>query len=302
MRSPPAQLNVQPVPIGGSRDHLGESPVWDVARGSLSWVSIHERLVRRWTLAQEQHPETVELSRRVGAIGLCGPDGYVVALEDGIGLLDADLATSGDLTPVEADRPTTRLNDGRVAPDGAFVVGGMHEGEPQEPLAALHRWHADGRVEMLLDGISCANAIAFSPDGAKMYFADMPTRRIDVFDYGPDGVRDRRPFFALGDRPGLPDGSAVDEEGFVWNAVWGGSVVLRIDPDGVVERELRLPVTNPTCVAFGGDDLDILFVTTARFGLSEAALAREPLAGCLLACRPGVRGRPEHRIPAGRAA
>jgi L-arabinonolactonase len=125
----------------------------------------------------------------------------------------------------------------------------------------------------------------------------MPTRRIDAFDYdlASGAISNRRVFASLADEPGLADGSIVDAEGCLWNAQWRGSKLVRYRPDGSVEREVPLPISNPTCMAFGGPDLDILFVTTAWFTLSPEQRAAEPLAGNVFAFRPGVRGRKEAR-------
>lgn len=287
-------------PVHGVADHLGECPLWDNNSQTLVWISIHERLLHRWRPDGEAEPATARLTKRIGSIGLCEDAGLLIAaLEDEIALLDPNGVRLSGTFIADPRAPTVRLNDGRVAPDGAFLVGGIDEGEPQAPVASLYRWRVGAAPEILLDGISCTNALAFSPDGATLYFADMPSRRIESFRYSPSGLSDRRPFFEFGDRPGLPDGSAVDAEGFVWNAVWGGGAVIRLDPDGKVEREIRLPVSNPTCAAFGGEDLGTLFITTARFGLPPESLAREPLAGRMFACRPGVVGLPEHRIRIG---
>ena len=192
---------------------------------------------------------------------------------------------------------TTRLNDGRVDPAGRFVCGGMDEADPQEGISAVYSLGRDRRAVSLLAGVHCANSICWGPDGRTMYFTDMPTRRIDMFDYDPltGAAVNRRTFADLSNEPGLADGSTVDAEGFLWNAQWGGNKVVRYAPDGSVDREIALPISNPTCLCFGGDDLDVLFITSAWFGLDDAARVREATAGGIFALRPGVKGLPEHR-------
>jgi L-arabinonolactonase len=125
----------------------------------------------------------------------------------------------------------------------------------------------------------------------------MPTRRIDALDYDvvTGHVGNRRLFASLADQPGSADGSVVDAEGCLWNAQWRGAKLVRYRPDGRIDREIALPVSNPTCLAFGGPNLDILFVTSAWFTLSDEERKREPHAGSLFAFRPGVCGRPEYR-------
>jgi len=222
----------------------------------------------------------------------------VVALERGFALLDLTSERAELIAEVQDSAPTTRLNDGRVDPAGRFICGGMDEGVPQQPVAHLYSLGEDGSVATLLRGIGCANSLCWSVDGRIMYFSDMPTRRIDAFDYdiGNGLASNRRKFTQLPGTAGLPDGSVVDAEGFLWNAQWQGSRLVRYDPSGAIEREVTLPVSNPTCLAFGGPGLEVLFVSTAWFGLSDAQRQAQPHAGSLFAFRPGVRGRREHRF------
>ncbi len=276
------------------RNILGESPVWDDREQLLYWVNIHA--AELWAWRPGIAARTVELPERVGAIGLREQGGLVLALESGFALLDSLDAEIHTVRRVESPAHT-RMNDGRVDPFGRFLCGGMNEETPQGSNAALYSLSADGRVTKLLDGIGCTNSLCWSPDGRTMYFSDMPTGRIDAFEYDArlGAIANRRTFATL-KQPGAPDGSIVDAEGHLWNAQWGGGKLVRYRPDGSVEREVALPVSNPSCVAFGGPELDILYVTSAWFTLDDAARAREPHAGSLFAFRPGVRGLPPERF------
>jgi L-arabinonolactonase len=279
------------------RNCLGESIVWDDREQRLYWTNVHDAEIWSWDPFGSEQPEVAHLPERVGALGLREQGGLVLALASGFALFDPRSGTLERCGAVEADLPTTRLNDGRVDPVGRFLCGGMDEGSPQQPLSALYAFDGARATHNILGGISCANSLCWSPDGTAMYFTDMPTRRIDVFDYelATGAATNRRVFADLSNEPGLADGSITDADGFLWNAQWLGSKLVRYRPDGTIEREVPLPVSNPTCLAFGGPDLDILFVTTAWFSLDEAQRAREPLAGNLFAFRPGVVGRPERR-------
>jgi L-arabinonolactonase len=279
------------------RHILGESPVWDAATGELLWVDIHDGEIWRYRAA-DQTLRTHVLPERVGAMGLAANGGYVLALASGFARFQPLGERLQRIADVEADVPTTRLNDGRVDRQGRFVCGGMDEAVDQRPLSAVYRLDGDGAVHRLIDGVHCANSICFSLDGATMYFSDMPTGRILAYGYDVDTgqVHSARLFADLADQPGLPDGSAVDADGYLWNAQWGGGRLVRYAPDGRVDRIVPVPVTNPTCPAFGGEDLETLFVTTARFGLTEAQLRNEPTAGGLFAVRPGVAGVHEPRF------
>jgi L-arabinonolactonase len=280
------------------RNDLGESIVWDNRSERLWWVNIHAREIWGWSPGGGSEPVVDRLDRRVGALGLRQTGGLALALEDGFATYAAGSGVLDGFVAVEADLPTTRLNDGRIDPRGRFVCGGMDEGAPQRHISAVYSHGGGGAPRSIIQDVGCSNSICWSPDGSVLYFTDMPTRRIDAFDYDLEtgAVSNRRTFVDLGREPGLADGSTVDAEGCLWNAQWGGGKVVRYTPDGKIDREIRLPVTNPTCLCFGGPALEILYITTARFGLDDKTLVNEPHAGSVFALKPGVTGLPEHRF------
>jgi L-arabinonolactonase len=279
------------------RHILGESPVWDAETGELLWVDIHDGEIWRYRAA-DQALFTHVLPERVGAVGLAADGGYVLALASGFARFEPRRGQLQRIADVEAELPTTRLNDGRVDRQGRFVCGGMDEAVDQRPLSAVYRLDGDGAMHRLIEGVHCANSICFSLDGATMYFTDMPTRQILAYAYDVETGQAHSPrlFADCSNQPGLPDGSTVDAEGCVWNAQWGGGRLVRYAPDGRVDRVVPVPVTNPTSLAFGGEGLATLYVTSARFGLTAAQLANEPTAGGLFALRPGVSGVIEPRF------
>jgi L-arabinonolactonase len=280
------------------RNDLGESIIWDHREQRLWWVNIHDRQIWKWSPFSADDPEIFILDERVGAIALREKGGIAVALESGFAMFDAANGRLDRIVDVETDQPTTRLNDGRADPAGRFVCGGMDEANPQRHISAVYSLDRDRNLARLIDGVACSNSICWSPDDRTLYFTDMPNRRIDAFDYDvtTGTASNRRTFADLSAESGFADGSTVDSEGGVWNAQWGGSKVVRYTADGTVDREIFLPVTNPTCISFGGPDLDVLFISTARFGLDEWTLANEPHAGSIFAVKPGFRGLPEHRF------
>ena len=184
-----------------------------------------------------------------------------------------------------------RLNDGRVDRQGRFWIGGMVE-DPARPSAARLYRIGQGRIAPQLDGLGIANGLCWSPDGTVCYFADSRQKVIWRFAFDPDrGTLSDRQEFA---RPpaGAPDGATVDAEGYVWSALWGGGSVVRYAPDGRLDRVVTVPVSQPTCVAFGGPELDLLFVTSAATGLGGS----ETGAGDLFVYNAQVRGLPESRF------
>jgi L-arabinonolactonase len=203
---------------------------------------------------------------------------------------------------IEEDRPTTRLNDGKLDRQGRLVFGTMDENPGgAHPIGQIWSYEGGARARVLATGVRIANSIAFSPDGRRMYFADTPTRVIRCYDYDPASgdLSGQRVFAALAG-PGFPDGSAIDAGGCLWNAEWGGGRVVRYTPDGRVDRTIAFPCSQVTCCAFGGAMLDVLFVTSARTGLDERALAAQSHAGALFAVNVGVSGIEDTPFPAAR--
>lgn len=214
----------------------------------------------------------------------------VAAFADGFAFLDLLTGSRTDIAKVDAGLKGVRLNDGRTDRQGRFLAGGMNE-DSSAPIASMWRLDPDLTVTRLFGDVACANGACFSPDGRTFWYADSGKGDIEAFDYDTEtGVPSRRRSVAKTAAPGVPDGSCVDAEGFVWNAVWEGYRVVRYAPDGRIDRVVRVPVRKPTCCAFGGDDLGTLFITSSRLGESAESLAAEPLAGCLFAIRPGIVG------------
>ncbi|MFJ9818373.1 SMP-30/gluconolactonase/LRE family protein [Streptomyces sp. NPDC101151] len=263
---------------------LGEGPTWDPATGRLIWLDILGRRVhtydpssgRRTVRTTEQH---------VGAAKPRAGGGLVLNLRDGVGLLDPD-GSFGWLhhEPV----PGRRANDAAVAPDGSLWAGTMRYDEATGG-GTLSRLTGDGAAETILPDVTVSNGTGWSPDGRLLYYADTPTRCVDVFDHDGDGIRNRRTLAEIEEGAGFPDGLTVDAEGCVWVALWDGGAVRRYTPSGDLDRVLTLPAPRTTACAFGGPDLTDLYVTTARAGLS----APHPLSGSVLVVPDAGKGLPQ---------
>ncbi|MCM3885590.1 SMP-30/gluconolactonase/LRE family protein [Frankia sp. R82] len=182
-----------------------------------------------------------------------------------------------------------RMNDGGCDPDGRFYCGSMAYDETPG-AGSLHRLDPDATTTVVLGGVTISNGLAWSPDGTRAYYVDTPTSRIDVFDYDPaGGLTGRRPFAVVPQGPGQPDGLAVDADGGVWTALWGGGAVCRFTGSGSLDQVIELPVPRTTACAFGGPDLGTLYVTTSRLATDTD---RHPGAGAIFAIDAGVRGLP----------
>ena len=272
-----------------ARAGVGEGPVWHGESGRLLWVDISGRLIHEFdpgTGLDTSWP----VPQMVGAISVRRSGGLVMAMADGFWVCERRLTGHRRVAPVEADRPENRMNDGKSDSRGRFWAGTM--GLDARPGAgALYRLDPDGGVRTMVSPVGLSNGLGWSPDDRRMYYADSLAQTLDVFDYEPEEGRiwNRRTLVEIPPEVGLPDGLCVDAEGFVWLAVFGAGEVRRYSPDGALDRTVRLPVSRVTCAAFGGAELDELYITSATEGVW---LDREPQAGGLFRHRPGVRGMP----------
>lgn len=258
---------------------LAEGPFWHPKRNELFWFDINKgRLFH--ADAKANVLDRIAFDEPVSAAALIDYDTLMIATASGLQRLDIASGAREPVIALEADNPDTRTNDSRVAPDGSWWIGTMGTTEVAN-AGTLYRYF-EGEFTTLLPRQSIPNATCFSPDGRIAYFADSPTRQIRKVALNaetglPDGPWEV--FVDLTGQSAVPDGAVTDTEGFVWNAEYGGSRVVRYAPDGTVDRVVELPCPNITCPAFGGEDLKTLFITTAAQGMSEQQLAEYPLSG-----------------------
>jgi L-arabinonolactonase len=276
---------------------LGEGPAWSVDEQKLYWVDIEQSELRRYDPATKD-TKVWQTPERVGSFAFREQGGLLVAFESGLDFWDPKSGQSQRIQSFEPELATTRTNDGRCDRQGRFIVGGMNETDNGDPISNVYRLDPGLSIHQIISNVTCANSICFSPDGTVMYFADTPTGQIWAYDYDADSgaVANKRVFTDFSDQPGMPDGSIVDAEGFLWNAQWNGYRVVRYRPDGTIDRIVDMPVMNPTCVAFGGKGLDILYVTTARYLMTPKQIEAEPLSGGLFAVKVDVKGLNEPKF------
>ena len=280
------------------RAELGECPVWSSEERRLYWANINGHTVNRFDPATGGN-EVCQLPEQVGSFVLREQGGLLVALRSGFHLLDFDTAVLTPIVDPEADKPDNRFNDGRCGPGGRFWAGTMRD--PQDPAqrtGALYCLDTDLSWRVMVPDIGVSNGLAFSPDGDTMYYADTRQETIWAFDFqAEDGtLGNRRVFATTHDLPGRPDGGCVDAEGFYWSANVDGWQMVRFAPDGSVDRTVKLPVQKPTMPAFGGDNLEIMYITSIGSGGSTPLQPGQPQAGSIFAWDPGVRGLPEPKF------
>lgn len=285
-----------------ARNATGESPVWSTTQQALYWVDIPAKRLHRWSPADGKE-QSWQASQMLACIAQAGDDHWIAAMENGLfaitphadGSLDSRLLAS-----VTHAQPGMRFNDGRCDRQGRFWAGTMlMDMAAGAPVGAMYRYNA-GQTEPLtaqLQGFIVPNGLAFSPDGNTLYLSDShpDVQKIWAFDYDTDSgtPHNRRLFVDMTQHPGRPDGAAVDADGCYWICGNDAGLIHRFTPEGKLDRSLAVPVKKPAMCAFGGADLDTLFVTSIR---PAGDLADQPLAGGVFALRPGVKGLPEPRL------
>lgn len=275
---------------------LGEGPIWHPGRQQLFFFDINEQTLFAVTAAGEIVDSWL-FNETVAAAAVV--DDHTLVLATDTGLKEFDLNTGGmnRINEIEADNPLTRTNDSRVHPSGAFWIGTMTRAE-EEPGGAVYHYRA-GVLTTIKSGVKIPNATCFSPDGRIAYWSDTPTRKIMQVATDPATglpIGEWTLFADVSEGRGYPDGAVVDSQGYLWNAKWGGSCVVRHAPDGSIDRIVEVPVSQVTCPAFGGPDLKTMFITTAAKNLSAEQLAAERHAGSLFAIELDVAGQPEPTI------
>jgi len=240
---------------------LGEGPVWDVEDQALYFVDIFGRKVHRHR-PDDGTTQTWDMPSKVGSVALHRDGGAVVALAEGVHMLDLTTGSSEPIALVPDLPARIALNDGKVDRRGRFVVG-TTDTEIAAPIAALYSLEAGG-LRILQAGLTVCNGPCWSPDDRVLYFADSFERRIHACDYDIEtgDAGDRRVFAETSGLGGIPDGATVDTEGLLWVAICEGGKVAAFSPDGTVEQSIDLPVTYPSSVTFGGPGLDLLYVTS----------------------------------------
>jgi sugar lactone lactonase YvrE len=273
------------------RCDLGEGPVWDAELGRLLFVDIFRERVHLLDPATGSF-DTYEVGQAVGALAPRRAGGLVLAVRAGFATLDLASGEVRTVATISAP-PTTRMNDGECDPQGRFWAGTLRD-DGTHGTSTLYRLDPGGEVTSMLEGVSVSNGLAWSADGATVYYVDSPTQRIDAFAFdGATGtLAERRSVAEIPAEIGMPDGMTIDADGDLWVAVWGGSQVRRYRPDGRLEGIIAVPASQVTSCAFGGPELADLYITTASRGLERP----EPLAGALFRCRAGAHGVPVSRF------
>lgn len=275
--------------------NLGECPRWDEKKQLLYWVDINEGQLHCFNPATGED-EFLQFNEEIGCFSLRRENGFVLGMRSGFQLLDG---WNTELTPVvdpEADLSSNRFNDGRCDAKGRFIAGSVY---PPKDRDGANLWSLglDMDAVQLAEGLLTSNGAAFSPDNTVFYFSDTPKHVIYRYDYDLEtgGISNGNVFHQFPHGNGRPDGAAVDSEGFYWTALYEGGRIARLSPEGEIVEEIAIPARCPTMVAFGGDDLKTLYITTVG-NRPQEELEEYPHSGAIFRVDVDVPGLVEHRF------
>lgn len=275
---------------------LGEGPFWHLSRAQLFWFDINNRTLFAASADGEAQGQW-HFDEVVAAAAIIDDTSLALATETGLKRYDLVTGETVHLVDIEQDVPINRTNDSRVHPSGAFWIGTMVKDEGPKDGAVYH--YRAGKLTKIISNVAIPNATCFSPDGRTAYWTDTPEQKILKCPTDPETgmpIGEWELFADVAEHRGYPDGAVVDSAGYLWNARWGGSCVIRYAPDGTIDRIVEVPVSQVTCPAFGGKDLKRLFLTTANKTMSAEQLAAEKVAGGVFYIDVDVAGQPEAKI------
>lgn len=280
-----------------AKNNLGEGPIWDVETKRLYWIDSLDMKIFR--ISQNgKNFEECSVPKEIGSIAITKNDDIIIAsLADGLYRINFSSGYSEQILELEKDLTFTRLNDGKVDKKGRFIVGSMDRTE-KESICGLYQISPDYSYKKIENNIIVSNGPCWSPTGEVFYFADSWTRKIVAYDYDiqSGSISGKRDFVSTSEFVGGPDGATVDAEGYVWSAICYSGFIIRCSPRGEIVERIKMPVKKVTSVMFGGENLDILFVTTMGKA-GEKYAPNEPDGGSIFAIHDlGIKGIPETRF------
>ena len=280
------------------QDHLGEGVLWSKTDQKLYWLDVPMPSKLHQLHIPTNNHDTFDMPEMITAMSVRPSGDLLIASHHGINNFNFENKELTKILDIEPHLPNNRCNDGASDAKGRFWIGTMQNNispeatdiEIKENSGNLYCVNHDLSFKKFESDIGVSNTLAWSPDNTKFYFTDTLTGIIFSYDFDLEkGEISNKQEFAKHDR-GYPDGSTVDSEGGLWSCRWGGSSVIRFDPNGKVDEIVEVPVESVTNCTFGGENLDTLFITTARWGMSQEQIDNNPSAGGLFSVKPGVTG------------
>ncbi|WLD92848.1 SMP-30/gluconolactonase/LRE family protein [Alkalihalobacillus sp. AL-G] len=270
---------------------LGEGPIWDHERNSFYWVDIIGKKIFKYDSTIDE-VNIANFDQHVGCVSPRKSGGLIVALQDGFFFYDWEDEVLKQINDPESHLEDNRFNDGKCDPSGRFWAG-TTDSVGIDGKGALYLLDTDLRVSKMIDNVGTSNGLAWSPDHKHMYFIDTPTKQVVQynFDLISGGIDQPKIAIQFPANVGLPDGMTIDQDGMLWIAHWGGSGISRWNPSTGKQLDfISIPAINVTSCIFGGEELNELYITTARIGTTDEELNRYPNAGGIFKLKTNVKG------------
>ncbi|MFN6566859.1 SMP-30/gluconolactonase/LRE family protein [Dendronalium sp. ChiSLP03b] len=278
-----------------ARARLGEGPVWDANKQLLYWVDIYNYRVHQFHPASGKNV-FFDVGDVVGAIAVAGKNRLIMALRHNLAFLDTQKGTVTPIVEIETDLPDNRFNDGKCDIQGRFWFGSMSASGKEQ--ASLYRYDCDGSLHVMETGLTVSNGLGWSPEQKTFYLTDSAKQKIYAYDFDAvtGNISNRRIFVDLTGESFYPDGLTIDSQGYIWSAMWNGGCVIRFNHKGQEVFRLQLGVPLVTSCTFGGEHLQVLYITTASIGLSQGEIDKSFESGDLFAFNTDVTGLPIHEF------
>ena len=271
--------------------NLGEGAIWNYKTQELYWIDIEGRQLNIYN-PKSKINKVLKTESRIGTVVPFTEDEALIALENGVHKIDIQTGKSNLFTDMKSELLGSRLNDGKCDPSGRFWVGSMHL-EQETGKANLYTITSENILQKKINSVTISNGIVWTSDKKTMYYIDTPTSTIKEFDYNNETgeISNGKIAVKIPIKFGFPDGMTIDEENMLWVGMWNGNAVIRFNPKtGKVISKIEVPAHNITSCAFGGENLETLYITSARIDMTEEELIKYPLAGSLFSINPGVKG------------
>lgn len=274
---------------------LGEGPIWDQRRQELIWLDVTRGKVLFFSPTKQSQSE-VTFNKHIGALALSESSDLIFAMRDGFARYSTNLKKLISFVGV-LDSPDVRFNDGAVDRQGRFVAGTMGY-QPSPKTGRLFSFTESAGFRTLIPEVGVSNGICWNKNSTLMYYVDSLQRSIQLFDYNliSGDISNPRVLVEFEESLGIPDGMTIDQEGNLWVAMWAGAKVLKVNPKGEITNSIDLPVSKVTSVTFGGERLQDLFITTARYEMTSQELELQPLSGSLFRVETDTCGFAENRM------
>ena len=270
---------------------LGEGAFWNYKTQELYWVDIEGKKLNIYDPTTKNN-RSISMPSLIGTVVPYKENEAVVALVDGIYKVNLLTEEVTLLSDVEFNMPENRFNDGKCDPNGNLWVGSMHF-DQSRPNASVYKLHEQGETIKMIDSVTISNGIVWTKDTKTMYYIDTPSANIMAYDFDPETstISNGRVAVKVSEEDGFPDGMTIDENDMLWVGMWNGNAIAHFNPKtGELIDKIKVPAHNVTSCAFGGKNLDILYITTSSLDMSEEEQKAYPLAGSIFKTIPGVKG------------